>query len=160
MNLRRRLKLAFLALVVPEKMIADPKLVLHSKDGKFMCEPEAAVEAAYALSCLEALGFYDRWTIDPGELGELLWGYIDGDKSLEETREAAIEWKRELDEEAEDKRLSKVARDAGHDRYELEQVEGDPDFWHLWDWGKDEILKSGSYVDMSEMKADLDNGLS
>ena len=63
--------------------------VLKSKDGKFQCTPDSAVEEAYLLNCAE--GAIDRNPSDKWEIGHIMVSYLDNSRTLERTMEAINE---------------------------------------------------------------------
>lgn len=68
---------------------------LQSKDGKFLCTPEHAVEVAYMLSNAEAV--VDRIRFDYDEVGRLIVAYLAGDMSVEEVQKEFVEWLKDLE---------------------------------------------------------------
>lgn len=81
---------AFLSEVEAAIMVERERGVfLKSKDGKFLCAAEHAVEEAYLLNCAEAA--IDRYPRDQWEIGNILSQYCRGDFTLEETMESINE---------------------------------------------------------------------
>lgn len=132
--------------------------VLVSDDGHFRTEASLACDVAYMVSCMEPLSMHKN--VDKFELGELIWGYLDGQKSPDEVREEVIEWLRELDDGKKNTEARARAEARGFDdRFEMEQIEDDPEYWHLVDRGNDDdIIDVGNYRTMFDLMTDLRDG--
>jgi hypothetical protein len=66
---------------------------LKSKDGKFTCPPEHAVEVVYMLSNCEA--HLQRSPQDKYDLFELIREYLKGNKGTDEVNKRLNEWRQE-----------------------------------------------------------------
>lgn len=69
---------------------------LQSKDGKFYCTPEHAVELAYMLSNAEAI--LQRVSMDEQDgVGNLIVRYLEGYMTVEEVQKEFCEWLKDLE---------------------------------------------------------------
>lgn len=67
---------------------------LTSSNGHFSCTPDHAVEIAYAMNLAEAVIM--KFPLAEFDMGTLLFGYLSGDRTIEEIQEELREWLKEL----------------------------------------------------------------